>query len=199
VSYATIDDLRSQLGGETKAEDYDAKMMHPIPPAGIVKREEFICRQAKGKRVLELGASGKLHEALREVSVLVGIDRVDSDDVIGFDLDDVYEDRLPVEGKFDLIVAGEIIEHLGNPLWLLTRLKRQFPGVPLIVSVPNAFSSIAQKHIARGVENVNKDHVAWYSPKTISVLMERAGYETGALYYYNGDGPTAEGLVVVAE
>jgi hypothetical protein len=88
---------------------------------------------------------------------------------------------------------------LGNPLWFLTRLKRQYPGVPLIITVPNAFAAGQPAWLAKGFENVNDDHVAWYSPKTLSVLLTRAGYETGDLYYYHGTGPTAEGLIVVTE
>ena len=122
-----------------------------------------------------------------------------------FDLDDVSLD-LPdtvfntVGGSEpDIIVCGEVLEHLSNPGWFLTRLRRQYPGVPVLVTVPNAFSEAAIKWLAKGKENVNIDHVAWYSPHTLRVLLQRAGYTTGDLYYYGGTDPLAEGLIVVAE
>jgi hypothetical protein len=206
VSYATIDDLRSQLGGvayqDTKA--YADKMKHPIPPYQNVDRVAFILKHCDGKRVLEFGASGPLTEQIKSVAAFyMGVDRENGDHIVGMDLDDVADDlEFLVDGTPytpELVVCGEVLEHLGNPLHFLARLKQQYPNVPVIVSVPNAFSSICQEWLKKGIENVNADHVAWYSPKTLGVLLERAGYTVGALYYYNGDGPTAEGLIVCTE
>lgn len=208
MSYATIDDLRSQLGSGPQVQhspEYLEKMMHPVPEAKTVDRAAFILEHCKGKRVLEFGASGPMHDAIVKVAkVCHGVDREDGPGVIGFDLDDVSQGRLPVPmyvdaEPWDLIVCGEVIEHLSNPGHFLTRLKRQYAGVPVILTVPNAFAKAGARWIAKGIENVNKDHVAWYSPKTLSVLLERAGFAIGALYWYGGTGPTAEGMVVATE
>ncbi len=211
MSYATIDALRSQLSGKPQTEEpsaaYAAKMLHDLPPAKTVDRAAFILKHVAGKRVLEFGASGPMHDAIvKAARTCVGVDRLDSNDgnniVIGFDLDDVSKQTLPLgdaTSGFDIIVCGEVIEHLSNPGWFLTRLKRQYPGVPVIITVPNAFATAGRQWLAKGKECVNDDHVAWYSPKTLSVLLNRAGYTYADLFYYNGDGPTAEGLVVVTE
>lgn len=204
MSFATIDDLRSQLGGSPQREHsaaYIAKMMHPLPASRTVDREAFIVKHCEGKRVLDVGASGRLADRIRQVASLhVGLDRTStSDDVVACDLDDVTRETLPVCGPFDLVVCGEVLEHLSNPGWFLTRLKRQCPDVPVIITVPNAFSAVAARWALKGTENVNSDHVAWYSPTTIGTLLLRVGYKSGALYYYNGDGPTAEGLIVCTE
>ena len=199
---ATIDALRDSLMLPRPAlsPEYVAKMMHPVPDAPVVDRAAFIVERCRGRRVLELGATGALHDALREASgELVGIDREPSDGVLGFDLDDVTVDRLPVDDAFpDLVVAGEVLEHLSNPGWLLTRLRRQF-ACPLIVSVPNALSTVALTHIRRGVENVNRDHVAYYSWKTLTTLLARAGYVVREWGWYHGEPRVAEGLVVFTE
>lgn len=201
MSFASLDDLRSQLGGAPKqSPEYIAKMLHALPAAKQVDREAFILKHCTGKRVLEFGASGPLHEQIVNVAAWCwGFDRADADRVEGFDLDDVSQTGLPHVASADIIVCGEVLEHLGNPLWFLTRLHRQFAGVPVIITVPNAFSIVQQRWIAKGLENVNADHVCWYSPKTLSVLLERAGYQVGALYYYNGSDATAEGLIVATE
>lgn len=204
MSYATIDDLRSQLGGPAapSATDkaYAEKMLHALPKAPTVDRAAFILKRCAGRRVLEFGASGPLHEAIvKAASATIGVDLDDAPGVVGFDLDDVLQLGLPVFTDPDLVVCGEVIEHLSNPGWFLTRLKRQYPGVPVIVTVPNAFSRIAAVHVARGIENVNGDHVAWYSPKTLTTLLTRAGYRLLDFAYYNGDGPTAEGLIAIVE
>ena len=204
MSFASIDDLRSQLGGTKTVEPsaaYAEKMLHKLPETKVVDRAEFILSHVKGKRVLEFGASGPMHEAIVKAAVgYLGVDREDGPGVVGFDLDDVLEKWLPNGWDVpDIIVCGEVLEHLGNPQWFLTRLKRQFAGVPVLITVPNAFAEAGKSWLKKGYENVNKDHVAWYSPKTLSVLLERAGYTCGDLYYYNGTGPTAEGLIVIAE
>jgi hypothetical protein len=206
VTYATIDDLRSQLGAPPmKSQAYTEKMLHPLPDAKAVDRAAFLLERCTGKRVLEFGASGPMHDALVKVASVVGIDResVFSADgrglVIGFDLDDVSQQTFPdVPIAPEVIVCGEVLEHLGNPGWCLTRLKRQYAGVPVILTVPNAFTTVGRHHLQRGIENVNIDHVAWYSPRTLKTLLERHGFEIHEFYYYGGVGHAAEGLVVVA-
>lgn len=223
--YGTIDDLRSQLGGGSKSQltpEYRAKQLHELPKAETVDRMAFILKHCAGKRVLEFGASGALHEEIKKVVAdYAGVDRDRRLGVMTFDLDDVTQplpditftkdddsNRLALElskGDHsglvppDLIVCGEVLEHLGNPLHFLTRLKKQYAGIPVIITVPNAYASGSLSWLNKGIENVNGDHVAWYSPKTLSVLLSRAGYTVGGLFYYNGVGPTAEGMVVVTE
>lgn len=222
MSYATLDALRAQLGGTPSAHspEYLARMMHPLPAASVVDRVAFILDVVRGKRVLEFGASGPLHQAIVHVaSECLGVDRAASAGVVGFDLDAIapaaaadlgscpWRVGPPLlffqEGKGaftpEIIVCGEVIEHLSNPGWFFTRLKHQYPGIAVIVTVPNAFNAIGPRHLARGFENVNIDHVAWYSHRTLRTLVERAGYAVTHTAYYNGSGPTAEGLIAVVE
>jgi hypothetical protein len=218
VSYASLDELRSHLG---KAEPspasaaYAAKMLHEIPETDVVERAKFILQKVAGKRVLEFGASGPMHDAIVKAATFVyGVDRHAAPGVVPFDLDDVTEISLPSNGGSvietgdwrgpvftspDVIVCGEVLEHLANPGYFLHRLIRQYVGVPVIITVPNAFSSAARKSAERGTEQVNKDHVCWYSWKTMSVLLGRYGYEVKEFHFYNGERYTAEGLIFVCE
>lgn len=200
MSYATIDALRAELGGKKpRSPEWQAKMLHPIPPAQAVDRLVFVLKHVAGKRVLEFGATGVLHDGIvKAAASVVGVDRQDGPGVIGFDLDDVSQQGLPAADP-QVIVCGELLEHLSNPGWFLSRLRRSYPGVPVIVTVPNAFAEAVRQYVVRGIECVNPDHVAWYSPKTLSVLLQRAGYTVGGLFWYGGTGPTAEGLIVVTE
>lgn len=214
MAFPTIDALRESLAQKTvPSEDYTAKMLHPVPRSTVVDRVAFVLEQCKGKRVLELGASGPLHAKIVEVSTqCCGIDRPGSDHVIasgpgwgayvvGFDLDDVSCQSIPIGlfvGAPDVIVCGETLEHLSNPGWLLTRLHRQWPDVPLLITVPNAYSEAGARHMAQGIENVNRDHVAWYSYWTLHELLRRAGYRIDEFRWYHGDPYDAEGLIVIA-
>lgn len=201
MSFATIADLRGALGTKPKSEGYATKMLHPVPDFPVVERLEWVVARVKGKRVLEFGASGPMHTAVVASALeVIGVDRKDGDRVIGFDLDDVTLANFPIPSAFpEIILCGEVVEHLSNPGWFLTRLKRQYPGVPVLVTVPNGLSQIASKHIAAGVENVNQDHVAWYSWMTLTTLLGRAGYTARETFWYHGPPRLAEGLIVVAE
>lgn len=205
MSFATIDDLRSQLGtpaASALSPEYVAKMLHDLPPGAVVDRRVFLLQKVAGQRVLEFGASGPMHDAIvKAARHVVGVDRETSAGVIGFDLDFIgYGDELPGAGSHpEIIVCGEILEHLSNPGWFLARLKRQYAGIQVVITVPNAFSDVARQHLKKGRENVNIDHVAWYSPRTLRTLVERYGFSIREFAYYNGDGPTAEGLIAVVE
>jgi hypothetical protein len=115
------------------------------------------------------------------------------------DLDDVRQSYVTVEMsenvRPDVIICGELIEHLTNPGWFLTRLRNQYPGVPKIITVPNAFCR--QSRLKDGIETVNRDHVAWYSYITLTGLLAKCGYQVLDWAWYHGDPLTAEGLVVV--
>jgi hypothetical protein len=200
MSYATIDDLRVSLGGKTaETPQYRSKMLHQIPAGTEVDRNEFILNHCRGKRVVEFGASGPLHDAIVVVArAWLGVDRESNGQIIGFDLDDVEFADLPMLDDAEVIVCGEVLEHLANPGHFLARLRRE-AKVPVIISVPNAFTTVGAKHLRHGYENVNIDHVAWYSPRTLTTLLARYRFTIREFHWYNGNGPQAEGMVVVAE
>lgn len=205
MSYATIDDLRAQLGSThgQVSEDYRQKQLHPIPDAPVVDRAGFLLDLVKGKRVLEFGASGPMHQKIAAAaSLYCGVDRQDGPNgVLGFDLDDVSEEALPptIDAAPEVIVCGEVLEHLGNPQHFLRRLRAQYPGVPVVITVPNAYAAASHKPLAGGIENVNRDHVSWYSYRTLRTLLERVGYSMTLVGWYNGSPRTAEGLIALAE
>ena len=202
MSFATIDSLRESLAQPTlsgRSPEYVAKMVHEVPDAAVVDRVEFILSRCKDKTVLHVGASGALHEKIVATSQFCfGIDKDDGDNIIGFDLDKVGG-FLPIIEGVEVVICGEVIEHLSNPGHFLDRLHNSYPGVPVVVTVPNAFSSFARDHMRNGIENVNVDHVCWYSWRTLKTLVERSGYKISEHYWYNGSPGFAEGLVFVLE
>jgi 2-polyprenyl-6-hydroxyphenyl methylase/3-demethylubiquinone-9 3-methyltransferase len=205
MAYATIDALRESLAHpahKVQSPEYAAKMLHTVPQATVVDRIAFVLERCRGRRVLELGASGKLHdEIVKSAAELFGVDKSPRDTSIeAFDLDVIGEcqDMIPGPDGIDVVVCGEVLEHLSNPGWTLSRLRNQWPGAELIVTVPNAFSAVAVHHMERGVENVNRDHVAWYSTRTLQTLLERHGFTITEWHWYNGEPLAAEGLIAVA-
>ena len=202
----TLEELRNNLSGPSA--EYRRKQLHPVPDAPVVVRETFILERVKGKAVLDIGASGKMHEAIvKAAKRCYGIDRPPpgwSDvaglhrcgDEFGINLDD-YHAELPQLPDVELVVCGEVLEHLANPGFFLERLRRGYNGVPVIISVPNAFNDICPESLKAGIENVNDDHVAWYSFTTLKTLLRRYGYEIREWCWYKGRQRFAEGLIAV--
>lgn len=195
----TLENLRDQCAGLAHSPEYIAKQLHKVPDAPVVCRETFILEHCLGKVVLDIGASGAMHrEIVKAAKKCYGIDREDGDGVVGFNCDSVLEGKLPVFDGVELVVCGEVVEHLSNPGYFLDRLFNQYQ-VPVIITVPNAFSSAAASVLRSGTENVNNDHVAWYSYTTLKTLLTRVGYEIKWHGWYKGKQRFSEGLIVVVE
>lgn len=166
--------------------EYVDRMVHPIPEVPVMDRVRYILNICKGKRVLDIGGSGPMSQMLKEVANTTTVDRDNADICLNVEKDD-----LP-QGKYDIIICGEILEHLSNAGMFLDKLHKY--NLPIILTVPNAFGNNSARI---GVENVNKEHVAWYSYHTLKVLVERHGFIVTEWYWYNGKPYTAEGLIFV--
>ena len=196
----TLADLRTECAGRFgKSPEYVAKQLHALPPVKVLDREGFILRRCDGRVVLDIGASGPMHEMICEIAKsCYGIDREDSPGVVGIDLDDVASE-LPRYADVELVVCGEVLEHLSNPGQFLDKLRAAYK-CPIIFTVPNAFHNSSQFWVRQhGLENVNIDHVAWHSPRTLRTLLERAGMEVSLWASYHGEGWLAEGIIAVVE
>lgn len=201
MSFATLDALRESLARpavRARSPEYVAKMIHKVPEADVVDREAYILERCKGKVVLDIGASGRMHQRIVEVAKKChGIDRPGTSDatgVVGIDLD-VEPQELPFYPQVEAVICGEVIEHLSNPGNFLESLASLYKGKPIIITVPNAFSAAGQRHMEDGIENVNVDHVSWYSWRTMKTLLDRFGYVIEEFHWYGGEPYTAEGLI----
>lgn len=182
-------------------------MVHVVPRAPLVDRVERLAELARGRRVAHLGFvdAGRmeakaarrewLHERLAATaSALVGIDYepegVERARGLGFEAyaaDCRSRDELAGLGlePFDLVVAGELIEHVDAPGALLDALEALLrPGGELVVTTPNAHALTNFGAALLGRELVNDDHVCWYSWRTLVALLERHGWETHEVAFY---------------
>lgn len=178
--------------------EYIEKQLHQIPKAKVIDRVAYLVAQAEGKTILDIGASGPLMDRLKQVAGNYhGLD-ISGEFSMNFhkiDLEQTYE--LPNIPGLELIIAGEIIEHLSNAGHFLDLCHAV--GVPVILTTPNAHSISSVNYLKRGIENVNKQHVAWYSYHTLKVLIERHGFRPVEWFWYNGKPIFAEGLIFKME
>jgi len=172
-----------------------AKMEHPIPSVPVIERERYILQKAKGKTVLDIGASGPLHDAIVTLAKKChSLNLAPPADYI-MDIDKV--DFLPALSDLDLVIAGEVIEHLDNAGHFLQLLKQY--TCPIIITTPNAFSAAAHAWLKKGIEQVNIDHKCWYSYTTFKTIATKYGYNVKEWFWYNGKPLTAEGMLFLLE
>src|SRR3990167_3671198 len=97
---------------------YKAKMLHAVPDAPVMDRAEYILQLCVGKIVMDIGCTGELHHGIEQAARKVyGMDVVNCPDVEYFyqvDIDNIERDDFPVPSDVELVVAGEVIEHLSN-------------------------------------------------------------------------------------
>ena len=194
----SLDDLREELDtlqalGVTA--EYAAKQLHRLPVAPVVDRVLYILECCQGKRVMHLGCGwppGMLHVALSQVAALnVGVDIAIPED----ECSEVFARRdldfspvtLPWNRDPEVVVVAEILEHLANPGMLLHEIREGTARTQesVIITVPNAYSSVARRHVTGGMENVHRQHVAWYSYKTLHTLVTRYGFTLVEMAWYN--------------
>jgi len=90
--------------------------------------------------------------------------------------------------KFDIVVAGETLEHLMNPGLFLNGAKQLLAksvSSRLLITVPNAYCGYRFLYtLLTGKEAVNPDHVSYYSAKTLIKLVTTSGYDLDDISYY---------------
>jgi len=141
-------------------------------------------------RVLDVGcvrhnrarrAYGNLHAQLHvdyPDSDIVGID-IDSPETKrmqspGYDIREVDAEEMYLEGEFDAIVCGEVLEHLARPGAFLRRAAKHLSkDGRIIVSTPNP--SCITYFARHAVGNwTSPDHTCWIDPKQLETLVGRS-------------------------
>ena len=155
----------------------------------------YLMHSAAGLEVLDVGCTGKkgdgripdvtttLHQSLKPVcKSLVGVDNDESGIKLmereGFKVICCDITLMNLQRTFDLIIAGEIIEHLSNPGLALKNLGKHLNQTGrLVLTTSNPFYYRQQSKILRkGHIQVHPEHTAWYDPQTMGVLLNNAGF-----------------------
>lgn len=169
------------------------------PKATLTRRIPLLCDLASGRRVIHVGfadagcrtmnqrSEAWLHEHLAATAKeLVGIDLdqvgVDAARAAGYEAyvadcrDPSVLERLGLQPA-ELVIAGEVIEHLDDPGGFLDGLQHLVaPGGRLVVTTPNATALINALAAVIRREINHPDHVAMFSQRTLDNLLRRHGW-----------------------
>lgn len=159
-------------------------------------RKEILREYCSGKRVLDIGCvqhnadqasnDSWLHKSIVDMAAYtLGVDYLPdavaqlSERGYNVIVGDVNH-RLPIEDTFDVIVVGNLIEHLSNFEGLLLNLQRLLtPGGVALISTANPF--FREQYFYSAFKNtviVNQEHTCWIDPITLDQLCSRFSLET---------------------
>jgi 2-polyprenyl-3-methyl-5-hydroxy-6-metoxy-1,4-benzoquinol methylase len=146
---------------------------------------------APPSRVLNVGCSGgRLAEAIRERGHHVtGIDAIEvpgvrdrTDAFVQADLSRGFPAE--VGGDFDIVVAGDIIEHLPRPTDTLREIRALLrPGGQLLLSVPNFGHWYPRARVAFGLFGYDRrgiqdeTHLRFFTRRVLRRIVQRGGFD----------------------
>lgn len=172
-----------------------------------VNRLDFLANKSQDKVVMDIGAldetaykskKGKnlwLHERLsKKAKRVIGIDSsdlIERDSIKTFDNAEIFkrniydvEEVSKLIDNVDIIIAGEVIEHLDNPIKFMEILKQygEKSQGKVYITTPNAQSY--SNHIMGliGRESCHKDHLTIFSYKTLNTLCIRTHQNSWRFY-----------------
>lgn len=149
----------------------------------------------KDKDILDIGCAvgykkeDWMHRNIKSIAKSIhGLDldskSVDEINQLGFDVHQGDAQNFNINRKFNLVHAGELIEHLDNPGGFLESVRKHLTddGV-LLMTTPNALRISNFIYAATGGLKVNAEHTCWFCETTISTLLDRKGFQVVEIGY----------------
>ncbi len=160
---------------------------------GGMKKVDFIVSYIENKIVLDIGVvqhsrtayklPNWVHKNLKKwASNLIGIDILESEvnylRELGYSIYCEDAQCFNLEQKFDIIVLGDVIEHLHDYKGLFSSIDKHLSlNTKLIITTANPWFIVRILQGAlKGRIYENPEHTTWFSIGTLSELLKRYGY-----------------------
>ncbi len=200
-----------------KGSKFSNSLVFPVSNGGANKdRLTLLIEKCKSKRIVHIGfadhiplVEGKikantwLHKRLLAVAEkVIGVDI--SEEAIAYFkanhsfpdlfLHDVINDE-PLAAitaeRWDIMLLGEILEHVDNPVDFLKRLLEKYGSYvrAIIISVPNATCLMNFRMARLHKEYINSDHRFWFTPYTLAKVGLQAGWQPVEFEYCQNNDP----------
>jgi 2-polyprenyl-3-methyl-5-hydroxy-6-metoxy-1,4-benzoquinol methylase len=176
--------------------------------SGYESKEDLLVRFAGNKQVLHLGAVGctegttaqkvaaaasSIHAFLSRISTCIGVDIDEEavralvtgrvfDNLIIADVEKLRRDDIPLQ-SIDVVVAGDVVEHLSNPGLMLDALRQMSePSTRLLLTTPNALGLPIFVRYSMGKSVDGHDHTFSFNRFTLENLLKRHGWAVTDMY-----------------
>jgi hypothetical protein len=188
--------------------DDNLRISYKTPLGPVLDRIEFLEQLSAGKKIVHLGFCDHLpvienkiandrwlHNRLTAVAErCVGID-IDEGAVkhiiARYNLDDIFSGDItsgpiiPVlkDNRWDYLIIGEVLEHIGNPVQFLSRIRQRYGDCidRMVITVPNAFRAGNFIGVFKGIESINSDHRFFFTPYTLTKVADESGLKAERL------------------
>ncbi len=161
----------------------------------VVKRMDYLdwlLEKVRDKKCLDVGAIEHNMEYVKMPRWKHKLIKENAKKVVGVDILEKYAQKLNKNGfdiricdatsneylgeKFELVILGDVIEHILNPVRLLKFAIRHLKdGGEVIVKTPNPYYINTIKKTIRNKFYNNLDHVMWITPTMMMEIARRAG------------------------
>jgi 2-polyprenyl-3-methyl-5-hydroxy-6-metoxy-1,4-benzoquinol methylase len=131
--------------------------------------------------------------------------------VIGIDIEEEYVEKVRAQGfdvrvcdatskeylgeTFDVVVLGDVIEHVENPIDLIRfGLRHLNSNGEIVASTPNPYYYDRLKNMRRNRPFVNLSHIAWFTPTMALEIARRADCVLNAYFVNTKEQPWYTGF-----
>jgi len=179
-----------------EAREWRAAIVNEAWRPAVKDRNAFFADRCRGLRVLDIGCvdhivggcvTADLHRALaRSAAVCVGVD-ANEDGVrrlcgegYRIEMVDITDPCFAVAAlsEFDVVVAGEVIEHLENMEAFIDNMQKMIaPGGAILLSSPNPYQLSNLLGFLKHRHSPNVDHVNYVFPSGMAELADRHGLQ----------------------
>ena len=161
----------------------------------------FFIKFCRDKDVLDLGCVDHdpkneqstlwLHGAIKNVaSSVLGLDFYQKGVVElvkkGYEVVCGDAQNFDFDKRFDVITAGDLIEHVENPGLMFSCVERHLKDDGIfVISTPNpwCWKYTLYFWLFKKMEKINQEHVAWYCPETLRLIGNRYGFAVQEIEY----------------
>jgi|GEM_PF-1450588 len=160
----------------------------------------FITSRCSEKNVLDLGCvqhspeaylnKNWLHKAIVSVAQsTVGLDLYEKGVVKlneeGYSVVHADAQNFDLFKKFDVVVAGDLIEHLGNFDGFFNSISKHLEvGGKLLIATPNPWHWKRSLRALLGMDiPINPEHTCWMCPETLRLIAKRHGFLIHTVVY----------------
>lgn len=175
-----------------KGQRYFDKFDDPYSSHSLIYKH-LLAKGVQGKKVLELGvgdasltrrlkANGAIVDGVESDQVYIDLAKPFCDRMFSGDLNRI--ETLELDSDYDIIVAADILEHLVDPEYVLSKLKTHLKkdGM-LVVSLPNVANIYVRMSLLFGQFNyhskglLDKTHLHFYTISTASSMLAKTGWK----------------------
>ena len=170
----------------------------------VLEKNNLILSYCKGKKVLDMGCidhsfetalslgDNWLHKQIKDCSTSVkGLDILETDaaelNKLGYNIVAANAESFDLFEKFDVIVAGDLIEHLSNVGLFLDSVRKHMHAESLfIISTPNpaCIEQISQAIFNKALV-VNSQHTQWLDPVVAWQILNRHQFSIVNFHWVN--------------